>query len=227
MTGHTKRPRKSVDVSQSVSGGEPRKRSVQGRGVIGLIKGVPCIRVVDLLGIKVTFVPHAGTYWISQDDIEKAVGLDIGPAEIFATQYPEWHDLPGCRVIEVQERIFEIGGYYSLRSAFLAVRYSYVRDEKVMSRARSFCSTLSALPMCAINNKKIPSVDGGRLRMILDKHPHWIDALKLWNEGNTEGQIASALSLRVTTVRSAVIQLRQHGFDVLPNALRREMKRLK
>jgi len=53
------------------------------------------------------------------------------------------------------------------------------------------------------------------LRDALEKNPDWAGVLRLRNQGKTEGEIAKALSLKVTKVRSALLSLEKRGFDML------------
>lgn len=191
--------------------------------MVGLIKEIPSVRVIDFMGAKVTFVPHAGTYWVSREDIKAATGVDVGSAQAFAVQCPKWYDRPKSDIVEHLESLFKIGASYSLRSAELALRCSLVKSSH-LENCVAFIGLLAVMPGTLVSNVTSPALDDGRLRALLDRHPHWLDILQMWNGGKTEGQIASALDLRVTQVRSAVLQMREHGFDLMRKRMRISMK---
>lgn len=63
-----------------------------------------------------------------------------------------------------------------------------------------------------------------RLRIVLDKNPHWEGVLELWNKGYTEGKIAKELGVKITLVRSAMQYLATYGFEVITGE-RRQARR--
>jgi DNA-binding CsgD family transcriptional regulator len=187
-------------------------------------------RHIEFYGVFLTFVPSAGTYWITPTDFVSALGVNVEYGAELYTQIAKHCSSPNFEnVPEYTPPISVLPGYERRESPHISVRdASEVAEEYAVhihvdpDRREVLVALLKALHVQATMlplHAHTLAPESQRLRAIFDKHPHWEEVLRLRNQGCTEGEISKRLSIKATTVRSALLSLEKKGFEVLKGDL--------
>jgi len=177
--------------------------------------------------VELAFIPFDGKLWLSQSDIRAGLAEPKVPITPDCLYFPDdiehidARKFPWFFKLELAQHTIKPEPYFTIP----AIRYFTLGvgfrngDNDLHRRVNAFEGLLDEMA-----NQRQPAPlmhshtcgeEAERLRSILDKHPHWERVMELSNLGETEGIIAEVLNIKVTKVRSAVNNMRMHGFDVL------------
>lgn len=191
------------------------------------IRELPSPRWIMFYDVELAFIPFDGKLWLSQSNIRAALEKPQTTMTPWDLEFPIQLEHINPREkswfskLELARHTVRHEPHFTIPSIryFIETTHCRTGDHALYTRLHSLMALLDELeaqplPAPLVHSHTCAEL-AVNLRSILDKHPDWERVLELWNLGKTEGNIASALNIKVTKVRSAVQHLEKYGFDVM------------